>query len=221
MKKSLFGLVLLFIIFTTYKPNFDIDLNSPLNIRNIEIEIKNNNLIKLDHIRSELQFIYSKNLFFIDLQQIENTLKKDKLIQSIIIKKNYPFKIQIQILEKKPLAILQQKKNKYYILDDGNLVNFVFSEVYQNLPVVFGNGLEFYSFYKDLEYSDFPIDKIKSFYYFDSGRWDLLLRNGKTIKLPIKEYIFSLKNFINSINDSNFDKYKIFDYRIKDQLILN
>ena len=86
---------------------------------------------------------------------------------------------------------------------------------------MFGNGLEFYSFYKDLEYSDFPIDKIKSFYYFDSGRWDLLLRNGKTIKLPIKEYIFSLKNFINTINDSNFDKYKIFDYRIKDQLILN
>jgi len=221
MKKSLFGLVLLFIIFTSYKPNFDLNLNSPLNVKNIEIEIKNKNLINHDYIKNELRFIYSKNLFFLDLREVENTLKKNKLIQSIIIKKIYPFKLQIQISEKKSLAILQQKKSKYYILDDGNLVNFIFLKEYQNLPVVFGNGSKFFSFYKNLENINFPIQKIKSFYYFDADRWDILMRDGKTIKLPIKEYIFSLKNFINSLEDSNFDKYKIFDYRIQDQLILN
>jgi len=31
----------------------------------------------------------------------------------------------------------------------------------------------------------------------------------------------SLKNFMFSRDNSNFNNYKIFDYRIKDQLILN
>ena len=43
----------------------------------------------------------------------------------------------------------------------------------------------------------------------------------KTIKLPIKDYLSSLKNFMISKENSNFNNYKIFDYRIKDQLILN
>ena len=62
---------------------------------------------------------------------------------------------------------------------------------------------------------------IKSFYFFESGRWDLILHDDKVIKLPIKNYLFSLKNFMLSKTNSNFDNYKIFDYRIKDQLILN
>ena len=37
---------------------------------------------------------------------------------------------------------------------------------------------------------------------------------------PIENYLFSLKNFMISKNKSNFDNYKIFDYRIKNQLIL-
>ena len=42
----------------------------------------------------------------------------------------------------------------------------------------------------------------------------------QTIKLPIKNYQESLKNFKNLRKQSNFNKYKTFDYRIKDQLIL-
>ena len=61
----------------------------------------------------------------------------------------------------------------------GTLVNFAFSEVYRNLPVVFGNGLEFYSFYKDLEYSDFQSIKLNHFiiltlvggiYFYGTGK---------------------------------------------------
>ena len=43
----------------------------------------------------------------------------------------------------------------------------------------------------------------------------------KIIKLPIGEHILSLENFMDLKNQSSFDNYKIFDYRIKDQLILN
>ena len=62
---------------------------------------------------------------------------------------------------------------------------------------------------------------IRSFYFFESGRWDLIMNDDKVIKLPITNYLSSLKNFMLSKSNNNFNNYKIFDYRIKDQLILN
>ena len=47
------------------------------------------------------------------------------------------------------------------------------------------------------------------------------MNDEKVIKLPIKNHTKSLKNFMISTNNNNLDKYKIFDYRIKNQLILN
>ena len=43
---------------------------------------------------------------------------------------------------------------------------------------------------------------------------------NETIKLPIKNYDQSLMNYTNIIGKKNFQKYKIFDYRINNQLIL-
>ena len=68
---------------------------------------------------------------------------------------------------------------------------------------------------------NFPIDKIKSFNYFNIGRWDIILKNKIIVKLPDKNYIKPLENFIVIMKNKDFDKYKIFDYRISNQLILN
>ena len=43
----------------------------------------------------------------------------------------------------------------------------------------------------------------------------------KIIRLPSKNYIKSLENYLEIKNKSNFKKYKVFDYRINNQLILN
>ena len=41
-----------------------------------------------------------------------------------------------------------------------------------------------------------------------------------TIKLPIKNYKKSLENFMSIKDQYDFKKYKTFDYRINNQLIL-
>ena len=46
------------------------------------------------------------------------------------------------------------------------------------------------------------------------------MRNKKIIKLPPQNYDFSLKNFLKINDKRNFEKYKIFDYRLNNQLIL-
>jgi len=219
MKKSLFGLTILFVLLTTYTPKFNFIVNSNLYIQ--KIEIKNTSIIKPDEIKQKLSFVYKENLFFLNLKDIENNLKKETFIESFSVKKIYPNTLKIIIVEKKPIAILHNKKKKLYISNKGNLINFVDIKVYNDLPTVFGNGERFYSLYQDLQNLRFPLEKIKSFYFFESGRWDLVMYDDKVIKLPTSDYLSSLKNFMLSKTNSNFDSYKIFDYRIKGQLILN
>ena len=42
----------------------------------------------------------------------------------------------------------------------------------------------------------------------------------KILKLPVKNYSESLKNFMSIKNKTNFENYKIFDYRLNNQLVL-
>ena len=219
MKKSLFGLIVLFVFLTTYTPKFSFNTNSVLNIQKIIIE--NNLIIESGKIKKKLIFLYDKNLFFLNNKTIQEKLKNEDFIESFSAKKIYPNTLKLMIKEKKPIAILQNKKKKLYISDKGNLINFIDIEAYNDLPVVFGNGREFYSLYKNIKNIKFPLEMIKSFYSFESGRWDLIMHDNKVIKLPIKNYLLSLENFMLSKANSNFNDYKIFDYRIKDQIILN
>ena len=67
---------------------------------------------------------------------------------------------------------------------------------------------------------NYPLDEIKKFYLFESKRWDLVTKENQIVKLPIKNYEKVLQNFINLKDQINFRKYKTFDYRINDQIIL-
>ena len=67
---------------------------------------------------------------------------------------------------------------------------------------------------------NFPFNLIKNYYFFESNRWNLETYEKKIIKLPTENYIESLKNFIKLQKTNDFEKFKIFDYRINNQLIL-
>ncbi len=219
MKKSFFGLIIIFIFLTTYTPKLDFTSYYNLNIKKIEIE--GNLILDSDQIIKKLNFLYGESLFILKNKDIEKNLKTENFIESFSLKKKYPSTLKIIISEKVPIAVVQNKKKKFYISNKGDFIKFQYFDKYKNLPTVFGNGEFFYSLYKDLKKIEFPIETIKSYYFFESGRWDLLMYNDKTIKLPIKEYQVSLKNYMEIRNNSNFNNYKLFDYRIKDQLILN
>ena len=217
MKKKLVFALLLLVLFTTYKPQ-KLFLNINLNIG--EIIVENNLILKENEIKKDLAFLYERNLFFLNTSGIEKVLKKNDFIKSIEIKKIYPNKLKIKIFEKKPILILQNKKEKFFIDEDINLINYLDLEEYKNLPIVFGKKENFEILYRDLKKTNFPIDLIENYYLFESNRWDLKTYKKKIIKLPSENYIKSLKNFIDLRKENNLNKYKVFDYRIDNQLIL-
>ena len=219
MRKSFLGFFLLFILFTTYIPKFD--LSKSLNFLIKEIKLDGNYIIKDEEIINRIDFLYKKFLFFLNNEKIKKNLKKENFIRSYNIKKIYPDTLKLNIIEKVPIAILINKEKKFYLSNKGDQINFKDIEIYKHLPTVFGNEEKFYIFYNELKDIEFPLEKVKSFYYFEVGRWDLVTLEDKIIKLPIGDYLFSLKNYMKSTNDNSFNDYKIYDYRIKNQLILN
>ena len=217
MKKRLTIATLLFILLTTITSQKKIFIDN-FNLRKIEIE--NNFLLKDNDIKKSLKSIYNKNLLTLNYKEIEQVLTQNSFIDSFDVKKKYPETLKIKVFERKPIAILLNKKKKFYLSEKIDLIEFKDLEDYKNLPYVFGDKDKFQSLYQDLERINFPFNLIKNYIYFESSRWDLKTINKKTIKLPEKNYIKSLQNYLIIYNKDSFAKYTTFDYRIEDQLVL-
>ena len=218
MKKRILIAAVLFIMFSTITLQHRIII-SKFNLQEIIIE---NNILLLDKdIKKLLEPLYNKNLLFLKNKDIEKVLMQSSLIRGFKGKKKYPNTLKIKIFEKKLIAILIKKKGKFYLSKNIDLIEFKKLSNFQNLPFVFGNEKQFKVFYKDLNKIKFPLDQITKYELFDTNRWDLETFDKKIIRLPSKNYIKSLENYLEIKNKSNFKKYKVFDYRINNQLILN
>ncbi len=210
----------MFLLLSTYSPTYkQNNLNIIFPIKNIKI--KNSEILDSKKIINELEVIKGKNLLFVDQKLIKSAMEKFDFISSFNVKKIYPDTIKVIIFEKKPVAIYIQKKKKFYISEKGDLIKYLDLANYNDLPLLFGEKKDFNIFFRDLKNINFPIYEIESFHYFEIGRWDIALKDERIVKLPRSNYIDMLENFILIKNDKSFEKYKIFDYRIKDQLILN
>ncbi len=217
MRRFLIALIL-FLLLSTYNIQKNFSLFSNFQIKKIILE--NNIIINEKKIKDKLSFLYGTSLFLLQTNNIKEKLKEEDFIESFEIKKIYPNKIKIKITEKKPIAILQNKKEKKYYTNNGEIINFANLKKFKDLPTVFGDQKSFNKFYNDLKKTNFPIEEIQTFFLFDAKRWDIVTIKNQVIKLPVNNYDYSLENFMLIKNHTNFEKYKIFDYRIENQLIL-
>ena len=217
MKRRILIAALLLTLLTTISSQIIINF-SKFNLE--EINIENNTLVEESDLKSLLNPFYNKNLISINNNEIGKVLLKNSFIESFKIKKKYPNTLNLVIFEKKPIAILLNKKKKFFISEKIELIEYRKISKFENLPYVLGNKDDFKNFYYDLKKIKFPLDKIKKYTFYESKRWDLETKNNVIVKLPSKNYLKSLKNYLELSNKNNFQKYKIFDYRIDNQLIL-
>ncbi len=217
MKKRIVISIILLALLTTITSQQKITV-SKFNLK--KIIVANNFLIKEKDIKNLLLPVYDRNLVFLDYSEIEKALMQNSFIESFNIKKKYPNTLKIKIFEKKPIAILQNKKKKYYLSERIDLIEFENLKNYQDLPYIFGNKENFKIIYDDLKKINFPLNLVKKFIFYDSNRWDLETIDKKIVKLPNKNYTQSLENFLKIKDKKRFKNYKVFDYRLEKQLIL-
>ncbi len=121
MKKRIAIAISLLIIFTTISLKQKI-IFSQFNLKVINIE--NNYLIKEKDVKKLLIPFYNQNLIFLKNREIKKALMQNSFIESFKIKKKYPDTLIINIFEKKPIAILLSKKEKFYLSEKIDLIEF-------------------------------------------------------------------------------------------------
>ena len=213
------NLLFIFLIFSTYTPNYTNENNSfffPIK----EIQVEGHLVIKKKKLIGELDYLMGRSIFYIDENKINLSIKKFDFIKNFKIKKIYPNTLKFMINEIDPVALYFDKKKLFFLTEDGQSIKYLNLEKFSKLPTVIGKKDNFKIFYQNLKKTNFKMSQIISYRHFEIGRWDIVLEDKRVIKLPANNYLQSINNFLLIKNKNNFEKYKIFDYRIKDQLIL-
>ena len=218
MKNKPIFLIALFILFSTFVSQNRFTINK-FEIK--EIKIENNEILKDQELLNIFSFLYNKNIIFLNSYELKKNIDQNSFIEKIKIKKIFPDKLVIKVFEKEPVAILIDKnKKKFFLGKKIDLIEYKEILKYKNLPIVRGEIKNFKKLLNDLIKVNFPTEQILSYRYFDINRWDIEMVDKKILKLPIKNYTAGLINFMSIKNKTNFEKYKIFDYRLNNQLIL-
>ena len=225
--KKLYRIIILlavFIFLTTYSPSefnvFPKKKNFFFKIQNIQIV--NNHLIDESKIIKKLTKIYEKNILFIERNDIEKSLKSIAFLERVEVKKKYPNTIIIKVYETKPIAILFKKNNQYLLDSSSNLIAFSENIPIGDFPSVFGDGAEqdFINFYNQLENNKFPKQRVKNFYYFQIGRWDLQLSNDLLIKFPASKIVEAIQQSVELLARKDFANYNVIDLRIHNTIVV-
>ncbi len=221
MKKKFFLWFFLLIFLTTYNyhgkkksfPNFFF-------IKQIEIVgVKNSNKEELE---LRLDKIRSKNIIFLSEKDFKEAIKDMNFINSLEIKKIYPKKIKVTVIEDLPIGIYSNDNGEKYLLLENNKIIKNHNYEFENLPEVYGEGAleKFSNFYSNLQKTSLNLNLVKRFNYHDINRWDILLKDEKLIKLPADNYENSILKFLEIYEKNSFKKFRIFDFRIKNELIV-
>ena len=218
MKNKFILAISLFILFSTFISQKKITINK---FKIEEIKIENNNILEDRELIKAFSFLYNQNIIFLNSYKIKKEIDKKSFIKKIEIKKIFPNKLVIKVFEKEAIAILiDKKKNKFYLGKKIDLIQYRKIPKYENLPIVEGEHKSFKTLFENLIKTNFPTEQIQIYRHFDINRWDIEMKNKKILKLPVENYTDSLISFMSIKEKTSFEKYKIFDYRVNNQLIL-
>lgn len=148
----------------------------------------------------------------IDLQKVKSKIEKNSWVKSVVIQRKLPNEIHITLVEKRPLAIWQNKGSLNVIDQDGDIIPDVKTTDFDNLLHVIGEDANIYV-YDLLDRINKKIELkniIQNATRFGGRRWDLGLSEQITVQMP--QYDFD--NALNYL-DKLFRDKKIFNENIK------
>ena len=216
-KKIFFYFFLLFLLgsINNFKLN-DLKLNSIKKINVSGLDDENNNTLLND-----IEKINLKNIFIIDRNILINIIETNPLIENYNVFKKYPDSIDIFIEQTEFLAKINKNGKTFLVGKNGKLTKNNLST--SQLPFIFGNPQikDVVIIKKIIDQSKFSYNQVENLYYFPSNRWDIELKNKIIIKLSKQNIKQTLDNVYDLFINEEFGNVKMYDARIKNQIILN
>ena len=151
------------------------------------VDIKGINHLNQKDILNSINYYNKKNIFNVNLKNIYNEIKQNTWVEEVSIKKIYPNTLKIDLIEKEPIAIWQNKSAYHLITKNGeiileaNLNNFK-----KHLPIIIGKNAHknVYSILQILNIDKNLTTNIWSLTFVNERRWDIHFNQGLTIRLP-------------------------------------
>lgn len=160
-----------------------------------------------------------------NLSILLNKIKQDPWIKNVSIRRILPNRLEINVEEYSPFAILKTN-NRYELIDEnGMVINISEREKrgYYNLIFITGDGAKenIYGLFNMLSTKPYLFGRIKSIIRIGNRRWNFELDNGIIIKMPENDIIEAWEKLdkIISIKGSEIN-IKSIDLRNKDKIFL-
>jgi cell division protein FtsQ len=127
-----------------------------------------------------------KSLPFFDAAEARARLEADPLVKQASVRKLYPNRIVIDIVERTPYAVWQKDGDVHTIAADGAPIDEVSDGRYADLPFVVGEGANgrVREFAALLQAMDELQPRVEAGVLVDQRRWNLRLKSGVDVKLP-------------------------------------
>ena len=186
-----------------------------------EFNIKGLNTLETKKIYNDLRIFRNLNIFSLDKTNVFGKINSNKIVEKFKVFKNYPSTLNIEIKKTKFLAITKKNNDNYLVGANGNLIKN--NSINSDLPFIFGNvDINDFLYFKEIiDSSNFKFNDIKNLYYFKSNRWDVLTKDGLTLKMPPNLTVEKLDLLFKIIQGNDFYNDKIIDYRQNNMMVVN
>jgi cell division protein FtsQ len=126
------------------------------------------------------------SLLFLDVAEIRERLKKIPLVRDVSVRKLYPNRLLIDVVEREPYAIWQKDGQVMLVSADGTAIMEVRDARFADLPFVVGEGANTRvgEFLKIVDAAGDLRSRIQAGILVGQRRWNLKMRSGLEVKLP-------------------------------------
>ena len=166
-KKKLLIYVIFFLVLSTLN-NTTINNFNLVKISKIEVSGLNNkdNL----YILNQIKFLKLESIFFLNKENIIDTIKKNNLVENFYIKKKYPSSLDVKLNKTKFLANIELSGNRFFVGSNGKLIKTDYLN--NDLPYLSESTSidEFLYFTNVIKKSIFDYNQISNIYFFPSKR---------------------------------------------------
>ena len=102
------------------------------------IKINSNNIEINSKVMDMIKYVLNKNIFSLEKEILHNNLNNLKFLENISIKKEYPSSINVYVNKTKFIATTYVDQKKYYVGENGKLINTSEFILENELPIIFG-----------------------------------------------------------------------------------
>ena len=215
-------LYLFFFIFSSSIFNFQIFENYEENFRLKTIKINGLSSDEKKKVETELSNFLNTNIFNLKKNLILEKLNKFNFLENIYVSRIIPSSININLSKTDIIGKTVVNGKVFYIGNNGNFIDSDQLLEEKNIASVFGNFeiREYLNLLKILNENNIDIRNIEKYFFYKNKRWDLLFKDGLTLKLPSKKVDESMKIYKKLLDYNNLINIKIIDLRVNNQIIL-